>query len=174
VDREDQRLLVDSHTVFVDEEDQDKTTTLVGARLTRVSRFPIVVEIGIPGVKTFDAAFVGVLDEGYIFTETTMKDNHTRCLKEDTFVFVAIVVGVDVLFRLGKLLDVTGPADTSKCSVLKEETTLRFVIENLGINQIPHFTLILFCVQVPREYRHLFREWSVVPGTGVEPEQRLV
>lgn len=174
MDREDQRLLVDSHTVCVDEEDEDKTTTLVWAGLTGVDRLPVIVQIGIPGIKTFDAALIGVLNKGYIFTETTVEDNHARRLKEDAFVFVAVVVGVDVLFRLGELLDVTGPADTSKCSVLKEEATLCFVIENLGINQIPHFTLILFCVQVPREYRHLFREWSVVLGTGVEPEQRLV
>ena len=146
MDRQDHRLLVDSQAIFVHQEHQHQATTLVRRGLTGVSSLEVVVQVRIPGVDPVDATLVGVLDEGDVLTETAVEDDHARGLEEDTLVFVTIVVGVDVLFRFGEVLHVAGPANASKGGVLQEEATLGFVVEDLGIHQLPHLTLVLFSI----------------------------
>ena len=95
----------------IHQENKDQTAALVRIGLTGVSFFPVVVQIRIPGVDPFDATFIRVLNEGDILPEATVQNNHAWRLKKDAFVLVTVVVGVNVLLRIRKLLDVTGPTD---------------------------------------------------------------
>lgn len=157
--RKDQWLLMLSNAIFVHEEHQNKTTALVRGRLSRVCSLEVVVEEGIPGVNPVNATFLTILNKGDGLCETAVDDQHSRCLEEDTVVLVSVVVRMGVHFRLGEVLDITGPANTGQSSVLKEETRLALVVQQLAIDQLAHFTLVFFCVQIPIQYRHF--SWFV-------------
>lgn len=159
MNRKDQRLLVLSNAIFVHKEHQNKTTALVRRRLSRVCSFKVVVEEGVPGVNPVNATLLTILNKGDGLCETTVNDQHSRCLEEDTVILVSVVVRVSVHFRLGEVLDITGPANTGQGSVLKEEARLALVVQQLAIDQLAHFTLVFFCVQIPIQYRHF--SWFV-------------
>ena len=143
VDRQNQGLLVLGDAVLVHQEHEDQATALVRARLARVLLFPLVIEVGITGVLAFDAALVGVFNEGDVLAEASVEDHHARRLEEDALVLVAIVVRVDVLLGFREHIGVTGPTDKCLCVVLQVVTTLGFVVVDLGHHQIAHFALIL-------------------------------
>jgi hypothetical protein len=78
---------------------------------------------------------------------------------------------VDILFSFRELIRRSSPADASKCSIFEKKAALSFVIKDLGINQITHFSLILFSIEVAVKNRHYVRTVWTFLRTGVAPEQ---
>lgn len=118
MDGEKQRLLVDRGALVIHQEHQNQATTLVGARLAGVGGFPIVVQVRVTGIDTFNATLIRILDKGDILAEATVQDHHPGCFEEDALVGITIVVGVIVLFSIGEHIDSSRPADTSQHCIL--------------------------------------------------------
>ena len=154
MDREDQRFLVLGNTICVHKEHQDQTTTLVGRRLSRVCSLEVVVEEGVPGVNPVDATLLTILNKGDGLRKTAVDDDHSRRLEEDAVVLVPVVVRVGVHLRFGEVLDVPGPANAGQSSIFQEETRLALIVQQLAVDQLAHFSLVLFSVQVAIQYRH--------------------
>ena len=83
-----------------------------------------------------------------------MKDHHARCLKEQTFVGVTVVVGVLVLFSVRESRNFCIPANAGQHVLFKKESALGFIVQNLCVTEVTHNSLILFSIQVTVENGH--------------------
>ena len=173
VDREEQRFLVNRSALVANKEDKDKATPLVRRGLARILLLPIIVKVRIARIDPLDTTLLRVLDEGDILSETAVQHNHARSLEEDSFVAIAVVVGVVVLLSIRELIGSTVPANTGKHRILQEQTALGLVVEDLAVAEVTQDTLVLLSVEVAIQYRHYSQNVGTVPRAGVAPTQRV-